>query len=627
MRHLTSVLGVHAALVCVCPAADPPYQARLNQLAGANAGLVEISNIGASRQGHPIQVVWLGERGEHPTIVLVAGIDGRHRVGIETAVGVAEKLVVDHKDLLKSVRFAIVPCLNPDNFTWQLDPAHPKMDYGRTFAPRDADHDGRINEDPAEDLNADGVISLMRIKNPAPGSEFKAEYCIDPENPKLLKKPDASKGQRAEYALLTEGIDNDGDGKFNEDGVGGIGGGADLNMNFPYRWPEFSDGAGPYPLSEPESRAFAQWLAAQSNVVAVLAYAPGDTLINMPQVGKFDPSGSLTLGIEDGDKAAYEEVSKLFKDTTKMTGAPGLELAGSLTGWAYADEGVLSFSTPVWVRPDLLKKDEPKKEEPKVEKKEGEADHTEAQAASEGSPSAAGQPPGTGGGAGRGGGRPPGGGQGGGGRRGGGRGGPGSGAVAPASTEEKKSEPDSDDPKWMKYDADQVKGGAASGFLDWKPFKHPQLGDVEIGGFVPGFKLNPPDSELPRLADEQTKFIAALAEKAPKLSTQPPVVEHMGPGLWRITVRVVNDGAMASMPQVNTKARHGLPTLLSVDVPMNRLVSGEKIVRSWVIPGNGGQIEAQWLISADDGSTVNVNFRPSVGAKAAIAVELKEAAK
>ncbi len=680
MRYLTFILGV--SCVSTCWAADPPYQARLTQLAGANTGIVEVKTIGNSRQGHPIQVVWLGDKGDLPTYILVAGIDGRHKVGVETAIGVAEKLAADHKDLLKTVRIAIIPCLNPDNYMWQLDAGHPKTDFGRTFAPHDADHDARVNEDSAEDLNGDGVISLMRIKNPAPGSEFKAEFCIDPDNTKLLKKPDATKGQRADYALLTEGTDNDGDGKFNEDGIGGIGGGTDLNMNFPYRWPEFSDGAGPYPLSEPESLAFAQWMLTQNNVVAVIAYAPGDTFLNTPQAGRFDASGSLTLGIEDGDKAAYDEVSKLFKDTTKMTGAPGMELAGSLTGWVYANEGALSFSTPVWVRPDLVKKDEPKKEEAKpadAEKKEGEAKEADPtnpspddirarirafqdaspaerekmmaefgnlppevqarfRAAAGGPPPAAqpaapaaGQPATPGAGGGRGG-RPPGGPPGGGGGRrgagGGGRGGPGGGgAGAPAPAEDKKAEPDSDDPKWLKYDADQVKAGATSGFLDWKPFKHPTLGDVEVGGFIPGFKLNPPDSELPRLAEEQTKFIAALAAKAPKITTQPPVVEHVGPGIWRISIRAVNDGAMASMPQVNTKARHGLPTLLSIDLPMDKLISGEKFVRSWVIPGNGGQMEAEWLISADDGSSVNVNFQPSVGAKSTIKIDLKEAAK
>ena len=134
-------------------------------------------------------------------------------------------------------------------------------------------------------------------------------------------------------------------------------------------------------------------------------------------------------------------------------------------------------------------------------------------------------------------------------------------------------------------------------------------------------------AELPRLAEEQTKFVTALAAKFPKLVAQPPVVEKMGPGLYRIVVRIVNEGAMASMPEVNTKARHGLPSMLTLDVPVPRLVSGEKIVRTWVIAGNGGQMQAEWMVTGDDGSSVDVVFRPSIGAKSVIHVELKEAAK
>jgi hypothetical protein len=225
------------------------------------------------------------------------------------------------------------------------------------------------------------------------------------------------------------------------------------------------------------------------------------------------------------------------------------------------------------------------------------------------------------------GGRQPGGGPPGGGGRRGGRGGPGGGpGVGAAPSDDRKAEPDSDDPKWLRYDADQVKAGAPSGFLDWKPFKHPQLGDVEIGGFIPGFKLNPPDTELPRLADEQTKFITAIAAKAPKLVAEPVTVTKLGAGLYRVAIRIVNEGAMASMPQINTKARHGLPTLLTMDVPLSRLVSGEKIVRSWIIPAQG-TFETEWTITGDDGSTADILFRPSIGPKSTIHVELKEAAK
>jgi hypothetical protein len=128
---------------------------------------------------------------------------------------------------------------------------------------------------------------------------------------------------------MVEGSDNDGDGKFNEDGIGGSGGGIDLDMNFPYRWPEYADGAGAYQLCEPESLALVDWMLKQKSIAAVMVYGPGDTLINVPQVGKFDQTQSVPLGIEEGDKAAYEEVSKLYKDATHQTGAPTAEMAGS----------------------------------------------------------------------------------------------------------------------------------------------------------------------------------------------------------------------------------------------------------------------------------------------------------
>jgi len=38
--------------------------------------------------------------------------------------------------------------------------------------------------------------------------------------------------------------------------------------------------------------------------------------------------------------------------------------------------------------------------------------------------------------------------------------------------------------------SDEVLGGA--GFVDWKEYDHPELGIVEIGGFMPFTDINPP---------------------------------------------------------------------------------------------------------------------------------------
>jgi hypothetical protein len=76
------------------------------------------------------------------------------------------------------------------------------------------------------------------------------------------------------YATSAEGVDNDGDGRINEDGIGGL----DLHRNYPENWrPEreltgrgFTQrGAGEYPLSEPETRAVFTFLMTHPNIYVV----------------------------------------------------------------------------------------------------------------------------------------------------------------------------------------------------------------------------------------------------------------------------------------------------------------------------------------------------------------------
>lgn len=609
--------------------ADLPFEQRIRDLAAASPRVVDLAEFGQSRHGRPLYVLRLADgegAADRPALLIVAGANSVHRVGTDVAVGLAERLAADRPDALKNTTVYIVPCLNPDGLEWQLDKAHSAAEFGRTLVPHDADRDGRVSEDPGEDLNGDGMITLMRIKEPRPGSSLRAEYTPDPENPGLLKKPDAAKGERATYTLLTEGIDNDGDGKFNEDGIGGsAGGGIDLEMNFPGRWPEFTEGAGRYALCEPEARALARWMLDRASIAAVLVYGPGDTLVTIPPAGRFDITGQVPTGIEEGDKAAYEAVSKLFKDATGMTGAPTSDMNGTLQAWAYTNYGVLSFQTPVWVRPDLVKKEAAKEGEAKEDEKKEDGKAPEpvpAAPAGPGQPEAAraGGPPGGG----PPGGGPPGGGRGGfrrGGGRPGGAGGPGGGGP-PAGKQ--PGEPGGDDAKWLKYNAERVGGGAATGFVEWKTFDHPQLGEVEIGGFVPGFRHNPPEGELPRLVGEQSGFVVGLLGKLPRVYTEAPSVERVGPGLWRVSVRATNEGALPTMAAIGVKSRRPMPTLLVLDEPLERIVSGTKFNRTWSLAGSGGSAEAQWLITGDEGATVHIRVRPTTGAEQAIEVKLQE---
>ncbi len=617
------IVGVVLTQGAIASACQPQPEVRLADLAAKLPDVVQLSTIGTSRQGRPLHVAWFTSRAaepqpgdpapEHrPSLLIIAGASGMHSVGVETALRIAESLPEKHANLLKTAGVYIIPMLNPDSFAFNAQPGRPRTDFGRTIWPHDADHDGRTDEDPAEDLNADGVISMMRIVDPPPGSPWPATLTADSEHPRLMKAPDPAKGESPRYAVFIEGIDNDGDGRFNEDGPGGsLGGGTDLNANMPFKWKEWGDGIGAYPLSEPESLALTRWMYDRPNIAAVVVIGPHDTLVNIPQAGKFDDSGAVPLGIENDDKPFYEEISKLFKDATKMTGASAGEAAGSIHGWSYAHYGVWTFATPVWVRPDLIKaEDGPKEGEDakpdSPDAKAGEAPKPEIAtppATAESQPAAA---------AGRG--QPGPGGR----RRAGASGEPAGGQKEPA----KGADPD--EVKWLAY-SDEKREKA--GFIEWQPFDHPQLGKIEIGGFVPGFRNDPPESEHARLAEEQTAFIATLLGKLPRVSLDAPVVEPLGGSLWRVTVRATNSGYLPTMPVIGVKARRAAPTLISLDVPMERVVSGSRTGRFYAIPGSGGSTEQQWVIIGDPGAAVTLKFAPTFGGEQSMTITLQETAR
>ncbi|MEZ6234686.1 MAG: M14 family zinc carboxypeptidase [Phycisphaerales bacterium] len=321
-------------------------------------------SIGSSASGQPITVLTLGEArvdrlgrtmDERPAILIVAGLQGHHRVGVDVAQGVAERIAAEHADLLTTRTVYIIPNANPDGAAWLTGVGGLRVESGRVPASRDADGDGRVDEDGPDDLNGDGLITQMRVRLPDARWGLTANLVPDPDEPRLMRAAKPIEGESGQWAVLTEGIDNDGDGRFNEDGGGALTGGIDLGMNFPTHYPEHQDGAGRYPLESAEALALVRWMQAHSNIQAVIVYDPHDNLVTVPAAGQFGPEGRVPRGVEEGDRAYYQHISDAFKEITRMTGAPTGSTAGSFASWAYADFGVPTFSTPVWVRPDQVR--------------------------------------------------------------------------------------------------------------------------------------------------------------------------------------------------------------------------------------------------------------------------------
>jgi hypothetical protein len=217
------------------------------------------------------------------------------------------------------------PKFNPDGADYCL--THPDS-LRSTVRPWDDDGDGQADEDPAEDLDGDGAITQMRVKS-ANGT-----HKISSDDPRLMLERRLGESGGEYYLLLSEGIDNDGDGQFNEDGVGGI----DMNRNFPRTWglPYEQSGAGPFPLSEPETRATLDFLVAHPNVTGIVHnHTAGGFLYRLPS----------TNPASDHEADDLELVKMFGNEYTRVTGhevhdsyvGEGSSRHGTLISWGYFD--------------------------------------------------------------------------------------------------------------------------------------------------------------------------------------------------------------------------------------------------------------------------------------------------
>ncbi len=155
-------------------------------------------------------------------------------------------------ELLDRCVFYLIPTINPDgrdHWFHQAQTAHSSRSGIRPF---DNDHDGVADEDDVDDLDGDGSITMMRIKDPH------GRWKPHPQFPEYLMV-EAAPDEPGEYTLLGyEGIDNDGDGLVNEDPVGGY----DMNRNWAWDWqPNYIQfGSQEYPFSLPETRALSEFI-------------------------------------------------------------------------------------------------------------------------------------------------------------------------------------------------------------------------------------------------------------------------------------------------------------------------------------------------------------------------------
>jgi len=292
--------------------------------------------------GNPVYLAKAGKGDEElsPGLFFLSGVDGKHPAGTAMVLSLAEKILSAESDLLENFYFYFVPVLSPDAYSQYFS----DLQYERTGNARetDIDRDGRISEDPYEDLNGDGMITQVRIEDPS------GSWVVHNKDARVLIPLEKREVDQLIYRLISEGIDNDKDGQFNEDGPGGV----NLNMNFSFEYPAFQPGAGEHAVSESENRALAEFLFEHWNIYAVFTFALENNLSHPIGFDRQKVSRRIITGPLERDAASAQIVSSRFDDAWTIKDAPVMKQGpGSFSAWAYFHYSRFSFVSPAWWAP------------------------------------------------------------------------------------------------------------------------------------------------------------------------------------------------------------------------------------------------------------------------------------
>jgi hypothetical protein len=666
-----------AALLLPIAAARPPARqpvdytryhnyteltAELQRLVRAHADIARLEAIGESRGGRTIWAVEIAKSGgvavaERPALLIAANLEGDQVIGSELALFTVEWLLTqyatnaDVKRRVDEQAFLIVPRVNPDGAEAMF--ASPRTGQRTNSRPYDDDNDARTDEDPAEDLNGDGVITVMRVKDPA------GRYRVHGSEPRLMVRADAAKGESGGWALYIEGTDNDRDGFYNEDGPGGV----DPNRNFQHEYPYYAADAGPHMVSEPETRSLLDYVLARPGVAAILTYGGSDNLVNAPNtrgelaspagvaltgfaeagnaearsVGTMQTGGGAGFGgmfrggappagtaagtsggrpsagrrpatvVSTDDLEYFRTISEKYRKLTGIGRVASMRKpAGAFFEYGYYQYGVPSFSTPGWgiektAAPDSAAPAAGRPGAPRA----GAPDSTAPAAGRPGAQragapdSAAPSAP-----------RP--------GPQRAGAGAPPVGQRPGGNTAGSAS--DDNDLRVLKWlDMQQI-----DGFANWSPITHPQLGEAEIGGFKPYAVSNPPAAEISQLGAQHAEFALYLATLFPHVRIASTKVTAHGGGVFRIEAEIENAGYLPTALAQGVTARAVHPVMLQLGVAPEAIITGAgKTSFVTVLAGSATRQKFQWVVRGQAGARVELKLRSEKGGSEAVTLTLR----
>lgn len=607
--------------------------AALKTLAQKNPEIARVIDLTKSYGNRPLVMLEIGpEIGRKiksfPAVFVAANLEGTVPLSSEAALYLANA-VISTPEVRKGKTWYILPCGNPDAAAGYL--AAPLRMDARNARPHNDDMDNSIDEDGPDDLDGNGIITMMRVKDP------QGPWMPVPGEPRLMKRADGTKGEKGIYKLYVEGIDNDGDGQYNEDGPGGV----NIGINFPHLFHFFTKDGGTWAGSEAESFNLIRFITQHREIGMTFVFGATNFCFVPPKGGRkgavdlnkikipkrisgflnADPEKTYTIkevielvkplvpqGMEVNesliagflglgavvnplpeDLKYYKELSEKYKEFLKKAKLDGKRLEpaaakdGSFELWAYYHLGLPSFSMDFWTLPEVKKKTE-KKPELTPEKLENMSSKEFIALGEEKIGKFlkdAGAPPNFK---------------------------PAmvinalkSGQLTPKRMAEmmknmpKPKSKEGANPKekaLLAFSDAQLKG---KGFVPWKPYAHPTLGPVEIGGAVPFAGNTPPAAMIQDLLKGQVPWVLEIASKMARIKIGKTEIKNLGAGLYKVKVWVENTGYLPYPTAMGKRNNRILPVIVSLEGKGISFIKGKK--RSFIKNLAGFETKTtEWIV-------------------------------
>jgi hypothetical protein len=510
----------------------------MEKIAEAYPKLARLESIGKSYEDRSIYMLTIsdfntGNPDEKPAMYIDGNIHSNEIQGTEFSLYTAWYLTEMFGDLefinqlLKDKTFYIVPTINPDaRDNYMKEPNTPHSPRSGMLV-LDNDGDGEAGEDGFDDLNGDNHITYMIRKSPT------GRFIKDPQDQRRLIRVAAE--EQGEYEMLGfEGIDKDGDGEVNEDGIGYY----DPNRDWGWKWQpdHVQRGAYKYPFSLPESRAVADFVMKHPNIAGAQSYHNyGGMILRGPGAEEdVDTYNKEDVRIYDAIAKKGEEMIPGYRYLTVYKDL--YSVFGGELDWFYGGRGIYTYTNELMVSYLYFHKNEGR-----------------------------------------------------------------------ANQEEE-----------LKVDKYLTFGDA---FIDWKEYKHPQYGNIEVGGFKKNFSRAHPGFLLEQDAHRNMAFTIYHAYQTPKLSITNVEENNLGNGLKEVTATLYNERLMPTHSGQDLKFKIERPDLVSItnaDVVAGMIVEDDDFnkVKEQVhspetikVPNIPGMetVKVRWIISSGRNYKINVD--------------------